>query len=231
MLKKFYLSLFICFFISINLYTQTKVNTDSIFNSIQSIGDAKERLTALNDFLQKYPNVENVDAVRLSLFSTAMAAKDSILTLEFALEYLKNASDLPSACNRVAYQLAEQSMLLDSALAFIDRGEAEFEKAQGRKRVPFLDTKAFIFYKRGEYKQALDTQKEALAIWPKDREWDPNYVEYFYNLALYMYKNGMRDESLKLMARSSFFGMEDATKMLDENLTSENRAGDKLTIK
>jgi tetratricopeptide (TPR) repeat protein len=168
--------------------------------------------------------------VRISLFSTAMAAKDSNLTLEFALDYLKNASDLPSAYNRVAYQLAEQGMLLDSALVFIDRAEAEFEKAQGRKRVPFMDTKAFVHYKRGEYKQALGTQKEALAIWPKDREWDPNYSEYFYNLALYMYKNGLRDESLKLMARNSFFGMEDATKMLDEILESENKTDDKLTI-
>jgi tetratricopeptide (TPR) repeat protein len=159
-----------------------------------------------------------------------MATKDSNLTLEFALEYLKNVSDLPSAYNRVAYQLAEQGMLLDSALAFIDRGEAEFEKAQGRKRVPFLDTKAFVHYKRGEYKQALDTQTEALSIWPKDREWIPDYSEYYYSLALYMYKNGLRDESLKLLARNSFFGMEDATKMLDEILISENKTDDKLTI-
>lgn len=230
MFKRFYLITFICFFISSLLYSQKQANTDSVFSAIQSIGDAKERLKALNEFLQQNPNAENIETVRISLFSTAIATKDSNLTLNFALEYLQNASDLPSAYNRVAYQLAEQGFLLDSALAFIDRANMEYEKTQGRKRVPFVDTKAFVHFKRGEYKQALQTQMEALSIWPKEREWDPNYSEYFFNLALYMYKNGLRDDGLKLMARTSFFGLDDATKMLDEILISENKAGDKLTI-
>lgn len=230
MIKRFYLVTFICFCLSTFLYSQKHTGTDSVFSAIQSIGDAKERLKALNEFLQQNPNAENIETVRISLFSTAMATKDSNLTLNFALGYLQNASDLPSAYNRVAYQLAEQGFLLDSALTFIDRANIEYEKTQGRKRVPFMDTKAFVYYKRGEYKQALQTQREAIAIWPKEREWDPNYSEYFYNLALYMYKNELRDGGLKLMARTSFFGLDDATKMLDEILISENKAGDKLTI-
>jgi tetratricopeptide (TPR) repeat protein len=224
------LILFAFLFIPLRLYSQTHVDADSVLNSIQMIGDDKERLKALVDFQRKYTDFANADGLRISLFSTALAIKDSNLTLQFALDYLKNASELTSAYNRVAYQLAEQSLLLDSALSFIDRANIDYEKAQGRKRVPYMDTKAFVHYKRGEFKQALETQKEALAIWPKDHEWDPNYAEYYYYLALYMYKNGIKDESLKLMARTSFFGFEDATKTLDEILKSENAGMDKISV-
>lgn len=228
----YYKILMVAFVMICLLFKQTyaQENTDSLYNSAVAIKDPIKKIKALDDLLKKYPTIDNAEGVRTSIFITSLETKDTLLVMQKAQDLIKNAVDFATIYNRVADNFADHGFWLDSALAYSIIANEEFEKAQGRKRVPFMDTKARVYFKRGEYKQALEIQREALSLWPKEREWDPNYSEYFYNLSLFMYKNELRDEGLKLMARTSFFGFDDATKMLEGILNSENKAGDKLTI-
>lgn len=217
---KFLSAIFI--FLFLLSYGYSQVNTDSVYKSIMVIKDPLERLKSLREFINEYPELENIEAVRTQIFYAAIETKDSNLAMEAAQELIKNAIDVATIYNRVAFNFAESNMWLDSALVYSTLANQLYEKTYGRKRVPFLDTKALVFYKLGDYEQAYRTQKEALALYPKEREWDPNFVEYYYHLALYMYKYLKNEESLILMARCSFFGMEEATKMLDEIFSNEN---------
>lgn len=217
MLKtKIFILLLIAGFIS---YAQQ--NTDSLYNAAVAIKDPLQKIKALDDLLKKYPTIDNAEGVRTTIFITSIETKDTLLVMQKAQELIKNAVDVATIYNRVAYYFAENGFWLDSALVYSTIANEEYEKAQGRKRVPFMDTKARVYFKRGEYKQAFETQREALALYPKGREWDPNYAEYYFNLALYMYKNNLHYDGLRLMARTSFFGFDDATKQLDEIFQTE----------
>lgn len=196
-------------------------NTDSLYTAAVSIKDPVQKIKALDDLLNKYPTIDNAESVRSSIFLTSLETKDTVLVMQKAHELINNAVDIATIYNRVAYYFAANGFWLDSALAYSTIANEEYEKAQGRKRVPFMDTKARVYFKRGEYTQALETQRQALAIYPKEREWDPNYAEYYFNLALYMYKNNLLQDGLRLMARTSFFGFEEATKLLDEIFQKE----------
>ncbi|MDP2207800.1 MAG: tetratricopeptide repeat protein [Bacteroidota bacterium] len=208
----------ICMFF---IQTNAQVNTDSLYNAAVAMKDPIQKIKALDDLLNKYPTIDNAEGIRSSLFITSLETKDTLLVMQKAQELIKNAVDVATIYNRVAYYFAANGFWLDSALAYSTVANEEYEKAQGRKRVPFMDTKARVYFKRGEYTQALETQRQALAIYPKEREWDPNYAEYYFNLALYMYQNNLLQDGLRLMARTSFFGFEDATKLLDEIFQKE----------
>ncbi len=213
--------LLILLLLLVNSFTYTQDNTDSLYNAAVAVKDPLQKIIALDDLLNKYPTIDNAEAVRTSIFLTSLETKDTVLMMQKAQELIKNAVDVATIYNRVALNFAVKGFWLDSALIYSTRANEEFEKAQGRKRVAFMDTKARVYYKRGEYNQALETQREALAIFPKEREWDPNYAEYYFNLALYMYKNDLLQDGLRLMARTSFFGFEEATKLLDEIFQKE----------
>ncbi|MDI6802970.1 MAG: hypothetical protein QME58_03870 [Bacteroidota bacterium] len=208
----------ICMFF---IQTNAQDNADSLYNAAIAIKDPIQKIKALDDLLNKYPTIDNAEGIRTSIFITSLETQDTLLVMQKAQELIKNAVDVATIYNRVAYYFAANGFWLDSALAYSTVANEEYEKAQGRKRVPFMDTKARIYYKRGEYNQALETQRQALAIYPKEREWDPNYAEYYFNLALYMYKNDLTQDGLRLMARTSFFGFEEATKLLDEIFQKE----------
>ncbi len=208
----------ICMFF---VQTNGQNNTDSLYNAAVAIKDPVQKIIALDDLLNKYPTIDNAEGIRTSIFITSLETKDTLLVMQKAQELIRNAVDIATIYNRVAYYFAANGFWLDSALAYSTVANEEYEKAQGRKRVPFMDTKARVYFKRGEYTQALETQRQALAIYPKEREWDPNYAEYYFNLALYMYKNNLLQDGLRLMARTSFFGFEEATKLLDEIFQKE----------
>ncbi len=233
-MKNFYniktLGIIIVALILINENTFSQVNTDSIYKSIMVIKNPLERLISLKEFINEYPELENIEAVRTQIFYAAVEAKDSNLSIEAAKELIKNAVDVATIYNRVAYNFAVSDMWLDSALVYSNLANELYEKTYGRKRVPFLDTKALIFYKLGKYEQAYQTQRDALALYPKEREWDPNYSEYYYHLSLYMYKYLKNEESLLLMARCSFFGYEEATKMLNDIFKNDNLSYSKTEI-
>lgn len=232
MTNKYYKILTLAFVLISLLFTQTygQEKTDSLYNAAVAIKDPIQKIKALDDLLKRYPTIDNAEGVRTSIFITSLETKDTLLVMQKAQELIKNAVDIATIYNRVAYNLADKGYWLDSALAYSIIANEEYEKAQGRKRVPFMDTKARVYFKRGEYKQALEIQREALAIYPKEREWDPNYSEYYFNLALYLYKNDLLQDGLRLMARTSFFGLEEATKQIDEIFQKEKLQWTKADI-
>ncbi len=203
-------------FLLVSSFAFAQNNTDLLYTAAVSIKDPLQKIKALDALLNEYPTIDNAETVRSSIFLASLETKDSVLVMQKAQELIKNAVDIATIYNRVAYNLAASGFWLDSALAYSTVANEEYEKAQGRKRVPFMDTKARVYFKLGEYTRALETQRQALAIYPKEREWDPNFREYYFNLALYMYKNNLLHDGLRLMARTSFFGHEEATKLLDQ---------------
>lgn len=220
--------IFITLLISnINVYSQ--IDTDSLYKSIMLIKNPLERFQSLRDFINEYPQLENIEAVRTQIFFAAIEAKDSNLAMDAAKDLIKNAVDLATIYNRIANNFARSNIWLDSALVYSTLANQLYEETYGRKRVPFMDTKALVYYKLGDFENAYKTQKEALSLYPKERELDPNFAEYYYRLALYMYNYTKSEESLLLMARCSFFGWEEATMMLNE-IFKDNLPYSKLEI-
>lgn len=205
-----------------NFQVNAQTNTDSLYKSIMLIKNPLDRFQSLRLFISEHPELENIEAVRTQILFAAIEAKDSNLALEAAKDLIKNAIDLATIYNRIANNFARSNMWLDSALVYSNLANQLYEETYGRKRVPFMDTKALVYYKLGDFENAYKTQKEALMLFPKERELDPNYAEYYYRLALYMYKYLKNEESLLLMARCSFFGWDEATQMLDEIFSKEN---------
>lgn len=228
--KKLYIRLIIIFIITSSFSVYSQSSSDSVYNYILSIKDSFQRYNFLQKYLAENTQIENPEAVRTQIFFTALATGDSILSMNAAQELIKNAVDIATIYNRIAFNFAKHNIFLDSALEYATRANQEYERVQGRKRVPFMDTKAKVFYKLGDYQAAYQTQKEALALYPKEREWDPNFVEYYFNFALYMYEYLKSEEALILMARCSFFGHEEATQKLEEIFQKEQLPFNKSDI-
>lgn len=201
------------------------------FESIRAIPDRAERFAALEEFLGTNPPPEQSRMANQLLYNAALTLGHTVKALRYAISYIELAPDRPSAYNEVAWQFAEQSVHLDSALAFIDRALESYETTRGRKSGAMLDTKGWVLFKRENFAAALATQREAIALLPKEAAWNPQYAEYFYRLGLYLTKEtSTREEGLVMLARCAIFGTEDAIPSIRAAIAEENRTSDEFRL-
>jgi len=90
---------------------------------------------------------------------------------------IHNHSNHADALNFLAYTYAEQGIKLDEAKSYIQR--ALNQKANDAY---YLDTLAWIYYKNGEYNQAVNTQQKALQILTDDPTMHEHLGDMFWKL-------------------------------------------------
>ncbi len=90
---------------------------------------------------------------------------------------IHNHSNHADALNFLAYTYAEQGIKLDEAKSYIQR--ALNQKANDAY---YLDTLAWIYYKNGEYNQAVNTQQKALQILTNDPTMHEHLGDMFWKL-------------------------------------------------
>jgi len=170
------------------------------FRSILAMEPSQPKIESLLQFRNDYPESRyNMRAVQEIFFAYL-----ELNNLDSALQYAHNFTQLypeqsrSNAYNSIAYTLAEKNVGLDTALAYASRA-VEMAENNPRYLNVFKDTKAYVLYKKGDAKTALDIQKEAIA----GNENDPEYV---YHLALYHHGVGNNESALSSAAWAVLHG-------------------------
>ena len=98
--------------------------------------------------------------------------------------------DNPLTLNNYAYFLTETGGDLDKALEYSTKAI----QADGENPT-FLDTYAWVLFKRKDFKQALEYQRKAIEI--AEKEGDSLSAEYYHHLGDILFMNHQPDEALK----------------------------------
>ena len=173
----------------------------SAFRSALALQNASAKISALVDFVGRYPGSVFRGGAYNALFSLYVQQGNEKGALEAADRSL---STLPPAArispyNQYAYVLATSNMGLDTALAYATRA---VEMARGESPAaltPIQDTRAFVLYRKGDFAGAEALQRQAV----RGHEDDPEYIGH---LAMYLEANGKRREALATIARAMYLG-------------------------
>ena len=160
-----------------------------------------DKISALEQFVQKYPTSGLLGSAYHSLFSLYLDQKSESPALQAAHKYIESLSsdDLMNAYNSVAYEMALQGIGLDSALAYATRAEDMARGQNANSLTAIQDTRAYVLYLKGDAAGAEQLQQQAII----GHENDPDYVSH---LALFQEGNGKRREALRTLCRAMFMG-------------------------
>jgi len=192
---------------SLNLYGQEDVTK---LRSIINLKSSQEKIDSLKYFKNTYPESQYLYKANQELFTVYadMGNADSALYYADAFINFLPPQNRASALNSAAYILAEKNIGLDSALSYIEQA---LILVQGNARYSGMvnDTKAYILYKKGDSKSALEVQKGIM-------EGNEDNPEFLFHMALYQHAAGNNEEALKYAALSSLYGGLESTAKFNE---------------
>ncbi len=201
--------LIVVLFIAMTACHSTSVaqQDSAAYKSATAISDPAKKQTALEEFVSKYPESKLRGRAYNALFNLHADNGNEPASLNAADRYLQSLS--PEArmnpYNSVAYTLALKNIGLDSALVYILRAEEMAQKSSPRSLSGFQDTRAYVLYQKGMFKEAEDLQRTAI----KGNEED---TEFLTHLALYETANGKRVDGLQTMSKALYLGGEPESK-------------------
>ena len=187
---------------------------DNLINII-SMNSSREKISALHKFQGDHPGSPYTGRVVQELITSFLDLNETDSALFEADKFIRTipADSRGEIYNDIAYMLAEKDAGLDTALVYSTRA-VELVKNSPRYLSMYLDTKAFVLYKKGEPKAAVEIQKEAV----KGHEDDPIYL---YHLALFSEAAGNLKDALKYSAQAVLQG-DDGTSLVKFNEWAEN---------
>lgn len=135
---------------------------------IQQMKTPAEKLPALKQFLQDYPNSRFGLMARLWLFQAlaALPQTPEAELLAAAEDYLSKvpAPAKPNALNNVAWELAQAKRALDKAKQYSEESLKLLPaNAPPASRAAYQDTLGYIYYQQGDAKTALEWFQKALS--------------------------------------------------------------------
>lgn len=222
---RFLTSFFLFFLLCLPLHAQVENSAGdaaTAFSSAAKTKNLNEKISALNKFLEQFPNSPSANQARYMIVEAETRLGRNNDALKSAAEYVAKSQSEMSACNDIAWLWAENDFELDSALAYINRGLEIYKKARSRYSASYLDTKTWVLYHMKNYPAALATQKEAVEMFPHNAEWNPQFAEYYYRLGLCLYKTGDTAQSELLLARTALFGFDEALHALKDFLSESH---------
>lgn len=177
------------------------------YRSAMALSAGPEKIHALQDLLRQYPETKLATRIYDALFDLQVEAGNERASLEMAHRSLGTLvpDARMNAYNKFAWSLATRSMGLDSALAYSARAVEMARKSSSRSLSGFQDTRAFVLYRLGNFKEAEELQRVAI----KGHEDDPEYLSH---LALYEHGNGKVHDALRTMSRALYLGADQESK-------------------
>lgn len=167
-----------------------------IFRRVFGIRDPNERLKYCEKFLQDYPqsHLKNfMYSTIFQLFSTELKL-DTTKIIEWGERRIKDCPDEADAYNDLVWQIYQfRPDKLDVALEYMKKA---VEVAKPYQKNYVMDTKGWIYFKKGMYPEALAALAEANKLYD-----DPN-GEVLFHLGAAQGKNGNIDEALEMLALS-----------------------------
>lgn len=195
-------------------FTLAQSDRDNLINII-SMNSSTEKINALHKFQNDHPGSPYTGRVVQELIASFLDLNEPDSALFEADNFIKTipAESRGEVYNDIAYMLAEKDAGLDTALVYSTRA-VELVKNSPRYLSMYLDTKAYVLYKKGEPKAAVEIQKEAV----KGHEDDPVYL---FHLALFSQASGNLKDALKYSALAVLNG-DDGTSLVKFNEWAKN---------
>ncbi len=169
---------------------------------ILSMKSSQEKINEMHKFQFSHPDSPYLGRIVQGLMITFIDMNEVDSALFQADEYIKSlpAERQGEIYNDIAYMLAEKDAGLDTALVYSKRA-VDLVQNNPRYLSMYLDTKAYVLYKKGDADEAVKIQKEAV----KDHEDEP---EYLYHLALFSKAADNINDALKYCALAVLQGDE-----------------------
>ncbi|MEJ2079403.1 MAG: hypothetical protein P8Z74_15590 [Acidobacteriota bacterium] len=163
-----------------------------------------EQILASREYLARFSDGARRSEVARTFFEAAVQSGDAQAAAEAAAAVVKGRKGHPlnSARNNVAWTLAEKGLALDTAEQYARAMVEDARKEKSRSLSGYLDTLAYVLFRKGDSKEAEQLQKEAIGKQSKD----PDMLS---RLALYQHSNGEHLEALQTAASAILGGAED----------------------
>jgi predicted negative regulator of RcsB-dependent stress response len=193
------LPLFTLLFILYTILVPAQNDADKLVNII-SMKSKQEKINALHKFQNDHPQSPYNGRASQELINTFLDLNEVDSALFQADKFIQTlpAERKGEIYNDIAYMLAEKDAGLDTALAYSNRA-VDLVHNNPRYLSMYQDTKAYVLYRKGDSKAAVEIQKEAV----KGHEDDPVYL---YHLALFSEGAGNLKDALKYSAQAVLQG-------------------------
>ncbi len=143
-------------------------------NTLSQLGRENEAIEPLKKALEANPDDVNAIAALAALYDKLKMWQKSDSLYEAALE---KYPDNPLLLNNYSYSLSERGVQLERALQMINKA-LEKEPENGA----YLDTKGWIYYQLGKYRQALEFVQKALEVRENSAEVIEHLGDIYYRL-------------------------------------------------
>ncbi len=195
------LVLFLILFAFFSAFVSAQDDTEKL-TKILSMDPSLQKINELHQFQLNHPDSPYLGRIVQGFIITFIDMNEVDSALFQADEYIKSlpAERKGEIYNDIAYMLAENDAGLDTALVYSKRA-VELVQNNPRYLSMYLDTKAYVLYKKGDAVEAVKIQKEAI----KDHEDEP---EYLYHLALFSKAAHNIKDALKFSALAVLHGDE-----------------------
>ncbi len=195
------LVLFLILFVFFSAFVSAQDDTGKL-TKILSMKPSLQKINELHQFQLNHPDSPYLGRIVQGLMITFIDMNEVDSALFQADEYIKSlpAERKGEIYNDIAYMLAEKDAGLDTALVYSKRA-VDLVQNNPRYLSMYLDTKAYVLYKKGDADEAVKIQKEAV----KAHEDDP---EYLYHLALFSKAADNIKDALKYSALAVLHGDE-----------------------
>ncbi len=210
----FKLAIFTILLVFYSSFILAQSDRDNLVNII-SMKSSREKIDALHKFQDDHPGTPYTGRVVQEFIATFLDMNEVDSALFQADEFIKTIPEESrgEVYNDIAYMLAEKNAGLDTALIYSTRA-VDLVQNSPRYLSMYLDTKAYVLYKKGEPKAAVEIQKKAV----KGHENDPIYL---YHLALFSEAAGNLNDALKYSAQAVLQG-DDGTSLVKFNEWAKN---------
>jgi tetratricopeptide (TPR) repeat protein len=195
-------------------FASAQQEADKLVNII-SMQSSQEKINAIHKFQNDYPQSPYTGRAVQELITTFLDLNEIDSALFQSDKFIKSlpAENRGTIYNDIAYMLAEKGVGLDTALAYSDIA-LNYVRNDPRHLSMYKDTKAYVLFKKGDAKKALEIQKEAA----KGHEEDPVYL---YHLALFSEAAGNFKDALNYSAQAVLNG-DPGTSLVKFNEWSKN---------
>jgi tetratricopeptide (TPR) repeat protein len=166
-------------------------NESEMFEAAVDGPSAKARIESARTFLDEFPESLRRREVARKLFTDGLEAKDESAALQGAEAYLAaTESDRRDRLgNQLAWRLAEAGLGLERAESLAREVVAAARAQSAPELRSYLDTLAFVLYRRDRAAEAEPLQAEAVAL-------GPGNAGMLGRLALYQYAAGKHSEAI-----------------------------------
>ncbi len=187
---------------------QPDVERDAFASATQP-SNPQEKIKALEKFVKDYPSSSRLARAYSALFEAHLATAGGALAYADKAIAATPESGRPERYNDFAWSLAEKGVSLDRALKYASKAvdSARAQKSSDRTLAGYLDTRAWVKYKLGDFAGGEKDERDAIGRLSTGGDQVLKNVEFTTRLGLILEKSGSQSqEAADLLATGLVLG-------------------------